>query len=54
MTGVLTISIGGYAQDVRTYPLDGFHPLPVGTYRFTLALYGSDGTTSATTTVEVV
>lgn len=53
MTGALTISIGGYAQDVRTSPLDGVHPLPVGTYRFTLALDGSDGTTSATTTVEV-
>ncbi|MCJ1706790.1 hypothetical protein [Microbacterium sp. VKM Ac-2923] len=54
LTGVLTISIGGYAQDVRSYPSDGTHPLPAGTYSFTLVLYGGDGSTSTTTTVELI
>ncbi|MBB3158584.1 hypothetical protein FHS07_002280 [Microbacterium proteolyticum] len=53
MTGVLSIAIGGYAQDVRTYPTDGVHPVPTGTYRFTLVLFGSDGSATATTSVEI-
>lgn len=53
LTGAVVISIGGYAQDVRIYPTGGAHPLPVGTYTFTLVLYGSDGSTSRTTTVEL-
>ncbi|WP_314457196.1 hypothetical protein [uncultured Microbacterium sp.] len=53
MTGVLSIPIGGYVQDTRTYPADGTHPVPSGTYRFTLVLFGSDGSKAATTSVEI-
>ncbi len=52
--GVLSIAIGGYTQETRMYPVDGTHPIPTGTYTFTLTLWGSDGSTTSTTSVVVV
>ncbi|WP_424710817.1 hypothetical protein [Microbacterium sp. SLBN-111] len=53
LSGTLSIAIGGYAQDVRWYPSETGYPIPVGTYTFTMTLYGSDGSASATTTIDV-
>lgn len=53
LSGALSIAIGGYAQDVRWYPSETGYPIPVGTYTFTMTLYGSDGSTSKTTSVTV-
>lgn len=53
LSGVVSIAIGGYTQEERIYPPDGAHPIPVGTYTFTLVLFGSDGSTSSTTSIVV-
>lgn len=52
-SGTVTIALGGYVQDERVYPADGSHPIPVGTYTFTLVLFGSDGSTSSSTSIVV-
>lgn len=53
LSGTLSIAIGGYAQDVRWYPSETGYPIPAGTYIFTMTLYGSDGSTSKTITIDV-
>lgn len=53
LSGALTIAIGGYAQEVRWYPGEEVFPVPVGTYTFTMTLYGSDGSTMSTTSITV-
>lgn len=53
LSGTLSIAIGGYAQDVRWYPSETGYPIPAGTYTFTMTLYGSDGSASKTTTIDV-
>lgn len=53
LTGAVTIPIGGYAQQERWYPGPNDFPIPAGTYTFTLTLFGSDGSTSASTSVTV-
>lgn len=54
LTGVVTIAIGGYTQEQRWYPGPNDFPVPPGTYTFTLTLFGSDGSTSASTSITVV
>lgn len=53
LSGALTIPIGGYAQEVRWYPGEEVFPVPVGTYTFTMTLYGSDGSIASTAWVAV-
>lgn len=53
LSGVVSIALGGYTQEERIYPADGSHPIPVGTYTFTLMLFGSDGSTSSTISIVV-
>ncbi|SIR47497.1 hypothetical protein [Microbacterium sp. RURRCA19A] len=51
LAGLFTIALGGYAQNLNWYPDENTYPIAAGTYSVTLTIYGSDGSTSRTTTI---
>lgn len=53
LSGSVSVMLGGYAQHLEWYPSETGYPVPPGTYTFTLNIFGTGGSTSATTALTI-